>query len=155
MGLKNSFKKFIDNFSDSITISGTSRITINGVRYESSGGSVQINGDDVFIDGKKMTGKNTSSKILNITIEGDVKDISLASCKELTINGNVDGDIDVMDGYITVNGDVGGDVDTQNGDVACGNVDGDIDTMNGNVTCGNVRGSIDTMNGSIKTSKNG
>ncbi len=106
-------------------------ITINGKTYKGNSSSI-INGK-VFIDGTEIKDKEiTSSKVLNISITGDIKDCEILNCNSIKIEGDV-GYLDNQNGNITITGNIQGDIDNQNGNIKCGDVSGSIDIQNGNV----------------------
>ena len=135
MGIKTRVKNFISslgtsNYSEIYTSKKTS-VTIDGKSYFSTNGSIRIVNDKVYIDGKEVDNESTQKEI-NITIEGNTKDIDIGVCNSINIKGNVQGDLEVGTGDVECF-DVGGDVDVMNGDIHCNNVSGDIDIMNGDV----------------------
>lgn len=123
-----------------------SRINISGIQYE--GNNITVKGSKVIINGKDVT---PDTKIVNITVEGNVEDISVDYCEKIVINGNVksltttSGDVECKD--------ITGGIRLTSGDVECGNVNGDIQTVSGDVKCENVSGNVKTMSGDIKYRK--
>lgn len=95
----------------------------------------------VVKDGLKMIveipsdAKSISTYGSTIVINGDSYTIDDKDCKtiEVIVNGNV-GSVDVSAGNVTINGNVEGDVDVSCGNVSCGNIAGDIDVSCGNIT---------------------
>ncbi len=115
--------------------SGTFRIKVNGkVVFEGKSGSVKIEqNSQVFNNGYNQT-------IINgVKCSGDVIAISGSQGIDVTIEGDVHGDVDT--GMALTCGNVKGNVDSGM-NVTCGDVGGDIDAGM-NVTCGNVTGDVD------------
>lgn len=54
---------------------------------------------------------------------------------------------------ITVNGNVNGNVSTTNGNIKCSNVSGDVSTTNGDVECQTIYNGAYTTNGDITVAK--
>lgn len=76
------------NCSGNIQTNGS--ITINGKKIDNASGSnIQIKNGKVIVDGVDIN-KDDDSKILNITIIGDVKNIDIDNCNEMNIEGNVE-----------------------------------------------------------------
>ena len=132
------------NIFATITGSKSGSITINGKSY--SGTNVQINGNSIIIDG--IVQGEDSSKIINISIEGNVDAVSTTSGK-IYVAGNAQR-ITATSGDININNNVSGDVMTTSGDVTiAGSVSGNIKTTSGDVDCGNIGGSVSTVSGDI------
>ena len=81
-------------------------ITINGKTIVSSGDTIIVRNGKVISDG--VTIQDNLYGDVEITIDGDVKNIDTVG--NVTVNGNVTGDIDTT-GNVIVSGDVNGDVD--------------------------------------------
>ena len=104
-------------------------IEINGRTINVSGNNIRIANNHVYVDGKIVD--NLDGPNITIVIEGTVEhveteyDVSVQgkckniTCDILTVNGNVNGDIDAN--CINVSGDIHGNVD-----VVSMNIDGDI-----------------------------
>jgi len=119
------------NIGDNLECSGIKGgIIINGESFQ--GGSITVKGDKVYIDGKEAEGSYTSSKKIEITIQGDVEGNVRATSSDIKIEGNVGKKVETVSGDIECN-DIHGDIDTVSGDIRCNNVEGDIDTVSGNV----------------------
>lgn len=124
-------------------------IIINGQVYD--GNSVSISGNKVIIDGKNCTPKD--AKEINITVNGDIKKLSVDVCNTLKIKGKC-GEVKTKSGDIDIVGDVTKNVSTMSGDVEIeGNVTGGVKTMSGDVDCKNIGGSVKTTSGDIKHRK--
>jgi hypothetical protein len=121
--------------------------TINNRGY--NGKSISIINNKIIIDGVDVT---PNSKTINITIDGNVDNLSVDVCNNIIVNGDVNklttssGDIDCDD--------VLGDIKTISGEIECGKVGGNISTISGDVKCKNVTGNVKTNSGNIKHIKN-
>lgn len=104
-------------------------VSINGKTINVSGNNIRIANNHVYVDGKIVD--NLDGPNVTIVIEGTVEhveteyDVSVhgncgnITCDTLTVNGNVNGDIDAN--CINVSGDIYGNVDA-----VSMNIDGDI-----------------------------
>jgi cytoskeletal protein CcmA (bactofilin family) len=104
-------------------------IKINGRTINVSGNNIRIANNKVYVDGKLVDDMDCPK--IKIVVEGTVEhleteyDVEIqgncgnVTCDILTVNGNVNGDIDAN--CINVSGDVYGNVD-----VVSMNIDGDI-----------------------------
>ena len=111
-------------------------VIVNGKRYSTNGGSISVINNKVYVDGKLLSDTNEAKeKTINITVEG-----------------NVEGDITTDVGGITVKGNCTGDVKTTSGDVDCKDVGGDVKTVSGDVKCKFVSGRVQTVSGDISKS---
>lgn len=127
-------KKFLHKLIDK----NMGKICINGKTYEFTKGNISVINNEVYCDGKLVSN-------LNEIPEKEIK---------ISIEGNIEGDLNVSSADIKVTGDVKGSVQTQSGDIEIdGAVGGSISTMSGDVECGKVGGSISTMSGNIKNKK--
>lgn len=101
-------EKFI-NFGNCISMSRNS-VTINGETIKvPNGANVSVINGELFINGKKHKDEKLKDKqIVNIIIEGNVKNIDCQG--SVTVNGNVDGNID-CGGSVSVTGMMEGDID--------------------------------------------
>jgi len=125
------------------------RITIEGRTFESDGPISVIKGR-VVVGGKLLT--ELKDVLVRIEVIGDLS--SLTTDAEVTVNGNVQGDVDAGGG-VSVTGNVQGDVKASGG-IECGNVGGyakagggirahDISgsvTAGGGIQCNNVKGGV-------------
>lgn len=107
------------------------RVSINGVCISgSSKGNVIISNGKVIIDGKDVT---PDAKEITIIIDGDVSNLEVDCCEQITITGNT-GDVSLTNGGIDIKGSINGSVKTTNGSVHCGGaVSGSIKTVNGSI----------------------
>lgn len=103
-------------------------VVINGVSIQSSG-NVQISNGKIVIDGKDYT---PESKTINIVVHGDVDNLDVDVCSNITVNGSVTS-VDTVNGDVTIKGDVKENVKTVNGDVECVNILGNVSTTNGKI----------------------
>lgn len=122
-------------------------ISINGDNI--SGRSINISGNKIIIDGKDVT---PDSKIINISITGDVDNLDVDYCQKIEVIGNVN-KLSSTSGDISVSGNVSNSLKTTSGDIECGNVSGDIVTTSGDVSCGKVTGSVRSTSGDIMNKK--
>jgi hypothetical protein len=101
-------------------------ITINGVSYY--GNNISINNGNIKIDGINVA---VNEKMINISVNGNVDQLSVDSCESLIVSGNV------------------ADVKTVSGDVNCQNVLGSVKTVSGDVSAKNINGNVNTVSGDI------
>lgn len=109
----------------------TDSIEINGQKVkEPHADSVKISGETVIVGNQSFTIKD---KVINITVYGDVDKV----CKgnNITVSGDVMGNVESAAGNIEIGGDVSGDVETHAGNITVkGDIMGDAHT-----SCGNIR----------------
>ena len=105
-----------------------SSVTINGVTY--SGRNVVITNGKVMIDGVNNT---PNDKVINITVTGDINELSVDACELVAIVGNIGGSVKTVSGDISIDGNVTGDIKTVSGDVKSNDVGGKITTVSGDV----------------------
>lgn len=109
-------------------------VTINGVTIKSSnGGSVRVEGNDIYVDGESINLSDFGdTRTFNIVIEGSVESVSNTS-GDVTIMGDA-GKVKTMSGDANISGDVTGDVGTMSGDVQVkGSINGSVKTMSGDI----------------------
>lgn len=102
-------------------------IKINGVSYV--GNNLVVKNNKIFIDGKEQ---EIDSKIINISVIGNIDNISTDSCQKISIKGDVN-ILKTMSGDVEVEGIINGSVSTMSGDVDCGNVLGSVSTLSGDI----------------------
>ena len=102
-------------------------IKINGVSYV--GNSLVVKNNKIFIDGKEQ---EIDSKIINISVIGNIDNISTDSCQKISIKGDVN-ILKTMSGDVEVEGIINRSVSTMSGDVDCGNVLGSVSTLSGDI----------------------
>ena len=115
-------------------------------------GSV-INGDNIEIskNNVKVDGVDYSFEVdkLGIQIIGDVKSLNIKACNTVKIEGSCEL-VDTLSGDVTVDGNVNGNVNTKSGDVSVkGDVKQSVKTMSGDVEATMIMGSTSTMSGDI------
>jgi hypothetical protein len=111
------------------------------------GNSIVITNGRVIIDGKEVTPEN--EKIIDIKIEGNVRDVNVGYCRSLSVNGNVE-TLGSTSGDVTVNG-YAKSINSTSGDIQVGgNVEGNVGTTSGDVEIrGSVGGNVKTLSGDI------
>jgi hypothetical protein len=119
---------------------------MNGKSY--IGDSIVVRNNKVIIDGVDVT---PDSKVITITVEGNIEELHVDCCNSLIVNGNV-GLLNTQSGDVECK-DVIGNLNLTNGDVECGNVGGSIQTVSGDIKCWNVNGNVYTSSGDIKYRK--
>lgn len=130
---------------------GLNRIVVNGrVITNTGGGVVEIYDGKVVVNGKPVEDLNgLPDKVVNITIDGDVESLHVDCCSTVSVDGNVK-TVKSGSGDVTVSGNVSGNISTGSGDVNCCNVEeGDVTTGSGDVHCINVGGRVSTGSGDI------
>ena len=111
-------------------------VNINGKTYTAPDGvSVSIINDKVYFNGKLQEDfKDYKEKKIEIIIEGNCKEIK-CDTGNITVKGNVEGNITADTGNIDVKGDIRGNVTTDCGNIKShhifGNVSTDIGIING------------------------
>lgn len=103
-------------------------ITINGQTFY--GDNVSIRNGKITVDGKDHT--PADSKTISISVQGDLKDLSVDSCSKVDIKGNVT-NAKTISGDIDISGDVAGSVSAVSGDIKCGNINGSVSTVSGDI----------------------
>ncbi len=107
-----------------------SKITINDVIIDGINNNVIISDNKVIINGLDVT---PDSKIINISIEGDINTLSVDSCRKIDVIGNI-GSIKTTSGDVSIEGYINGSIQTMSGDVKCGgSVNGGVTTMSGDI----------------------
>lgn len=107
------------------------RVVINGHEMNFSGsGSISVNGNNVVINGQTIKGEFMESKVIDISVEGNVEHI------ESTCSVGVNGNVNRVDagGSVRVGGDAGS-VNAGGSVHVEGQVRGDINA-GGSVHCG-------------------
>lgn len=104
----------------------------NGKEYKNIKGTIEINDDGIFVDGKPIE-EYKEPPVFKIVVEGSVESIETENA-DVEVKGSVN-TITSKNGNVTC-GDVMGNVDSKNGKVCCGNVAGDVTTKNGNIMRG-------------------
>jgi hypothetical protein len=126
-----------------------SMIRINNNDYV--GRSISISGNKIIIDGKDVTLDHKDSKVITISVTGDLDNLDVDYCDKIEITGNVSkartGSGDINCGSIT-NG-----AQTGSGDIECESINGDVQTGSGDVKATTISGSVKTGSGDIKYRK--
>jgi len=105
---------------------------LNGKTIVSGNGSIIISGNKVIIDGKDVT---PDTKTINIQVTGNVQELEVDSCENLTISGDCN-IVSSANGDIDIAGSVGGKVTTTNGNIKYRKLEvGAKTTINGNKNC--------------------
>jgi len=122
------------------------KVTINGKTYTAPDGcSISVINNKVYCDGKLLEDCNEiKQKKIEIIVEGNCKEVS-ADAGNITVNGNVEGDVAADAGNISIKGNVGGDVHADCGNITTGKIVG-----NASVDCGTVK----NHKGNIKSYNN-
>lgn len=125
-------------------------MTINGKAYRNINGSISVQGNKVFVNGRPIEDlEQMEEKNISITITGEVSSLSADCCDTIHVDGNV-GKIRTTSGDVEVSGRVDGDIQTTSGDINCSDVTGDVSTTSGDVICDRVGGGVSTMSGNIR-----
>lgn len=109
-------------------------ISINGqtITFEGSANNVQVKNGVVMINGKVVDGNYQNDKVINVTVNGNVDNLSTAS-GDITVTGNVE-TIQTASGDIKVHGDIKGNITTASGDVSAKTINGNVSSMSGDIT---------------------
>ena len=113
-------------------LGGVKSIEINGTKVNGpfNDTSVKFDGVNIQIGNQRF---NVNDRIINITVNGDVENVCRGN--NITVKGDVDGDVECSAGNVEIGGDVMGDVETSAGNITVhGDVMGDVETQ-----CGNIR----------------
>lgn len=105
----------------------------------------------VMINFSDMRIRNIDS-VFSVSIEGNVEGMINTVNGVISVDGNVEGTVNTVNGKITINDSVDGSVATVNGKInIAGDLNGDINAENGTtINCeGDINGSIKHMGGSI------
>lgn len=109
-------------------INNNCSVTINGKTFQSGNGNLSIEGNKIYIDGVLQENSIINDNNIQVVINGDC---GLINCRgEVTVNGNVNGNIDAGNS-INISGDCSGDIDAGNSVIIHGSHDG------GNIDAGN------------------
>lgn len=112
------------------------RVIMNGREY--SGRSVVVSKNRIFVDGVETT---PDAKEIKIEVIGDLDNLSVDCCKEVTVDGDVVNSLRTTSGDVSVKGKVGS-VSTVSGDIKCKDITGDVKTISGDVECNAILGNI-------------
>jgi len=134
-----------------------STVIINGKKYTSNGGGISVINNKVYIDGKLASDENNSvAKVINITVEGNVNGNVQNDVGNVTVNGNTK-DVKATSGEVKITGNVEGNVNTASGDVEIGgSIYGSVTTASGDVSVkGCVNGAVKSLSGDVKEENRG
>lgn len=106
-------------------------VHINGMTF--SGSNLSIVGGKIFVDGKEVEVKETKTKEIRVTVEGNIETLEVES-GSVEIVGNV-GNIEITSGNLKVTGDINGNAEITSGNIK---VQGKIGG-NASVSCGNIK----------------
>ncbi len=126
MSILNKIKSVIANGKQTIIISGNKVTQISN----SFNNNVVIKGDIVSFNGEQVT--LTENKV-EITVDGNIGNLELSGNSIVTVNGNVEGDVNSATGSITC-ANVTGNVKASLGNIKCGDVGGNVKASCGNIT---------------------
>ena len=131
----------------STVIQSNGDVNINGVKYNVNKGSkVEVNNDEVYIDGVLQNKIQGNSRHIEVRIYGNADNIICNG--NVVVEGDCAGDVD-GGGSISVGGDINGDVDCSGSVTVSGNVNGDVDASGSVTIKGSVGGDVDAC-GSVK-----
>lgn len=104
-------------------------IVING--HNVVGRNIVVRNNVVTVDGKTINIEE--SKVINITVNGDLEKLDVDACDTVSISGNVTGDVGTVSGDIKC-GDIGGSAKTVSGDIKAKTINGKCSTVSGDIT---------------------
>ena len=125
-------------------------VDVDGVTYRGKK-SVEVRGNNVFVDGVKADTKKGETRPLDLIINGNVSGTVSAS-GTVRVSGDVNGDVKSTFGNIEVEGSAR-NVTTMSGTIECCDVSGSIISTNGSIHAGYVQGNVQTTNGNITYKK--
>lgn len=125
----------IKNKNDKNSAGVKNQIIINGKKYNNiSSGNFTISNNKIYVNGSLIENlNNIKEKNIKIEIYGDKNFISVDSCENINVNGNVY-NIKLTNGTITCN-DVGNDITITNGDINANKIFGKCNVINGDIKC--------------------
>lgn len=154
------FSKFSNTSIVNTNGSGLSSVTLNGKTYHIKGNNISIQNNDIFVDGVKFGGNTDEPSQKEIDVaqkievhihpdsKGNVPDITAAHVP-VTVHGSAKSVFN-SNGLITVQQNVEGNVQTSNGEIKVGgNVGGNATTSNANIKAKAVLSRCSTSNGNI------
>lgn len=118
------------------------KVTINGRTYTAPDGcSVSVINNKVYFNGKLAEDfSDWKEKNIEIKVEGNCKEVK-TDAGNITVEGNVECDVDSATGNITIRGDIKGNAKTD-----CGNIKAHHIFGNANTDCGNINGASKPWN---------
>ena len=113
------------------------KVSINGKTYTAPDGcSISVVNNKVYIDGKLTEDfSDWKEKNIEINVEGNCNELR-TDAGNVTIKGNVEGDVKTDCGNINISGDVKGDVESDCGNINASNILGKVETDCGNISTG-------------------
>lgn len=115
-----------------IALKSASQITINDRQFV--GSNISVVGNEVMVDGIRVDiGNLESLSPIVVTVDGDADSVYTQS-GDVSVSGNVSGDIRTQSGTVQVDGTAHGDVNTMSGDVTVHGSIQRVKTMSGDVT---------------------
>lgn len=157
MGVWRNIKKMFTGFNV-VSVTQTSKTTFGGKTVHQSnnvfsgnvvsgnivGGDMVINGNSKGLNITMINGKMYINGVLQQVAEG-------VHTVNITVNGNVEGDVSNTSGTVIVSNDVQGSVSSTSGDVQVkGSVGLDAKTVSGDIfVTGQVHGHVATVSGDI------
>lgn len=109
-------------------------VNINGRTYSAPDGvSVSVINNKVYFNGKLQEDfNNWKEKNIEIIVCGDCKEVK-ADAGNISIKGNVEGNVNADTGNISIEGDVKGNVTADCGNISANHISGDVSTDCGNI----------------------
>ena len=139
------------------------KVTINGKTYTAPDGcSINVINNKAYVNGKLLEDFNDwKEKNIEIKVEGNCNEVK-ADAANITVGGNVEGNVSSDAGNITIRGDIKGDAKTDCGNIKShhifGNASTDCGNVNGNMqmtTFGNFSSNIRGYNNTVVSNKKG
>lgn len=111
-----------------------STVNVNGKTYEFPNGcSVSVKNGKVYFEGKLADDfKNLKDKKIEIIVCGNCKEVK-ADAGNITVKGNVEGNVVSDAGNISIEGDVRGNVTAECGNISAYHISGNVSTDCGNI----------------------
>jgi hypothetical protein len=109
-------------------------VNINGKTYTAPDGvSISVINNKVYFNGKLQEDfNNWKEKNIEIIVEGNCKEVK-ADAGNITIDGNVEGNVNADVGNISIVGDVRGIVTADCGNISANHIFGNVSTDCGNI----------------------
>lgn len=107
------------------------QVIVNGKSYQ--GSNITVNNNNVIIDGETINFDKDLKKI-DITVNGDIENLTVDYCDTLKVDGNVKSSLNTISGDVEVTGDVNGNISSVSGDIKCKDVKGSIKTVSGDIS---------------------
>ena len=125
----------IKNKNDKNSAGVKNQIIINGKKYSNiSSGNFTISNNKIYVNDSLIENlNNIKEKNIKIEIYGDKNFISVDSCENINVNGNVY-NIKLTNGTITCD-NVGNDITITNGDIKANKIFGKCHVINGDIKC--------------------